>query len=122
MKKLALLLAVLFLLGLFGLNFGVSSAYDSGCYGNNLYSTMTGRPCNASQYYNNYYGGNYNCRFCYESYFNDSDFLYEDFEIGDEGEDVKDLQRMLRDADFYDGRINGIYNSSTRRAFRDYLD
>ena len=118
MRKLALLLAALFLFGLLGFNFSVANAYDSGCYGNNLYSVMTGRPC---------YGSDYDYDYDFYRGWDDDEWEdlwdeWEDLDSGDEGDEVEDLQRLLRDEGFYSGSINGVFNSSTRRAWEDFQD
>lgn len=51
----------LILIGSLGLNTKIVNAFDSGCFGSNLYSITTGRLCSISEYEYNYSNYSYGC-------------------------------------------------------------
>jgi len=126
MKKNTLNLSIftLILLGFLGFNTKITNAVN--CAPGDLFSTITGQPCNGSQYYNNYNGYNNYTGSQYGVYGNSQygfsgNFLNQQFQIGSRGAEVFALQQMLNNAGFSVGRIDGIYGYRTDRAFMDYL-
>jgi len=118
MKKYTLI-SFVFILSfiLLGFNTRVAKAYDYGCTSAGPFSTITGQLCNGSSQYGT---SQYNTYNSYQ-YGSSNDFLNQQFQIGERGAEVIELQQMLTNAGFSVGRIDGIYGPKTDRAFLDYL-
>lgn|SRR3989338_3877992 len=138
MKK-TVFLAIFFLLALASSGFNATQAlaYDAGCVGGNLFSTLTGMPCNSqASYYSDTnnsaalppgcYGYNQNSVIngepCYSvtSYPQTNYNFTRELGRGSRGEDVVMLQQLLKSEGYFFGRIDGVYGSITRRAVLDF--
>ncbi len=108
MKKHALILSVLVLsLILTGfLGFNVHSVNASSCVPGDLYDSNTGKPCPVLENPKNNSAV--------------STLFKRELTVGSKGEDVKALQKVLKDSGFLSGKVDGSYGPITKNAVKKY--
>lgn len=121
MKKLILISFVLAFV--FNINVNFARAYDAGCTGAGPYSTTTGQLCNTNNTVECPVGDLFSSatgQRCTSWNDNSLSNSNRQFVIGSRGEDVKVFQRLLINAGFVPGKVDGIYGSRTNQAAIEY--